>query len=1005
MRRFSIRAPGAVSSGVSAASTADKGRSSDAVGFASTTGGAIQAADHVASGDFVRAKFLKSDAGASADGMQFRFFAADAAASHDAVSVTAQSVLTYANGYTYSYRRALAPQSDTSTTLTNWPYWFDSSKLVDSASVMANLKSVANGGKVENGTHLDIRFETTDGVKLDHEVETYDPTTGLLRAYVRIPSWDCSLKYRYILYFGNSGVAADEDNASGVWTAALAAIDPITGTDKSGKGRGFAVVTAPSSGTLIGRAGVYTTTSRLINTNSAWLDGLGSFAIDFWLQASTTDAGATGNDPIAIRVGGTNSSSGTRRVSLRYDEVGDYGAASETILWSTLHSDGERFSNLPASSQDTSRHHWMFSVSAGVHKVWRDASSLTFSGQNGTAVGNTKTLSEAITIGDPLATNAGVPGSYGRIVFWPFQPADIWVWCTYQNQNDPTSFDGIGALDQATVTNKSPVAVPIYATASVTTGGVGSPSAINVLSYIVNPDSDTVTVTAAGPAPNGTVSRTSTTVTYTPSTTTAGTYAVPYTISDGTKTSSSYIFYAVSVGSYPAPAFGWWNRYKNAKGYAPYSGQAFYSGVMSMNWDSSNTNWTADNGNPSASPYVVPTSGQWNTFTEYEPEAVGGNIGFTNQSGDAKRCNNWDEVIGGPESNGTSSITAGTMMAWGSGVTHISRWLNNSPNNTWACLNMPMCPYSYGSSTSTNANANACFQMWKQIANGDHNSKFQTMGARLKYYVEHNSGSNANIIKSIQNIIIRVNWEFNQDTGLAPNFYGTCAAQTGSDTTTLAQATALYNDMMRQFALNLWTGANYRVPLVLSPAQDSSGWGTYAINTYNADDWLAQWDRDGIYDLYCCSWHPRAGRSDTKQNAAEATLGVACDVNGVPTTTPGTPLGTSKVIFTPGTAIRRAIARNKGACFLEAGPIAQSEGAAAMGTGDYFAFAWNTFYDLLNANSQYVAMTNIYHVSQTLREDVAGRVGTLGYTTAHANNWRAAVDAHKTQALIKRANL
>lgn len=50
----------------------------------------------------------------------------------------------------------------------------------------ADLKSVANGGKVELDPLVDIRFEDTAGVKLPHEIVEYDPATGAIEAWVRL---------------------------------------------------------------------------------------------------------------------------------------------------------------------------------------------------------------------------------------------------------------------------------------------------------------------------------------------------------------------------------------------------------------------------------------------------------------------------------------------------------------------------------------------------------------------------------------------------------------------------------------------------------------------------------------------------------------------------------------------------------------------------------------------------------------------------------------------------
>ena len=53
----------------------------------------------------------------------------------------------------------------------------------------ANLKTVANGGGVGKSDGTDIVFTASDGTtKLDHEIESYNASTGLFISWVRIPA-------------------------------------------------------------------------------------------------------------------------------------------------------------------------------------------------------------------------------------------------------------------------------------------------------------------------------------------------------------------------------------------------------------------------------------------------------------------------------------------------------------------------------------------------------------------------------------------------------------------------------------------------------------------------------------------------------------------------------------------------------------------------------------------------------------------------------------------------
>lgn len=67
-----------------------------------------------------------------------------------------------------------------------------------------DLKSVANGGKVQLNPLIDIRFEDTSGNKLPHEIVTYDPATGSIEAWVRLPSVSNSVATTYYIYFGKA---------------------------------------------------------------------------------------------------------------------------------------------------------------------------------------------------------------------------------------------------------------------------------------------------------------------------------------------------------------------------------------------------------------------------------------------------------------------------------------------------------------------------------------------------------------------------------------------------------------------------------------------------------------------------------------------------------------------------------------------------------------------------------------------------------------------------------
>jgi hypothetical protein len=96
-----------------------------------------------------------------------------------------------------------------SSTLANFPMLFS---VTDAA-----FKAASSGGSVGKSDGTDILFTAGDGVtKLSHELESYNPTTGQLVAWVRLPALSNASDIVVYVYFGNSS-AADQQNKSGVW--------------------------------------------------------------------------------------------------------------------------------------------------------------------------------------------------------------------------------------------------------------------------------------------------------------------------------------------------------------------------------------------------------------------------------------------------------------------------------------------------------------------------------------------------------------------------------------------------------------------------------------------------------------------------------------------------------------------------------------------------------------------------------------------------------------------
>jgi hypothetical protein len=109
------------------------------------------------------------------------------------------------------------------------PLWsYRRAIIIGSRSPAATLSGFPILIDIKNDTFLrdharsdghDIRFTTETGVMLEHETETYDPVTGSLLAWVKLPSLDTGVDTLLLLYYGNGTAAADPSTTT-VWSNA-----------------------------------------------------------------------------------------------------------------------------------------------------------------------------------------------------------------------------------------------------------------------------------------------------------------------------------------------------------------------------------------------------------------------------------------------------------------------------------------------------------------------------------------------------------------------------------------------------------------------------------------------------------------------------------------------------------------------------------------------------------------------------------------------------------------
>ena len=112
--------------------------------------------------------------------------------------------------YPYSYGKKITIDNTKvsgSTSLTDFPILIS---LTDN-----DLRSTSNSGYVQNTNGYDITFKNATGTTvLSHEIEKYNPSTGELIAWVKVPSLSATTDTEINMYYGNPCISSDPSSSS-----------------------------------------------------------------------------------------------------------------------------------------------------------------------------------------------------------------------------------------------------------------------------------------------------------------------------------------------------------------------------------------------------------------------------------------------------------------------------------------------------------------------------------------------------------------------------------------------------------------------------------------------------------------------------------------------------------------------------------------------------------------------------------------------------------------------
>jgi Peptidase family C25/Concanavalin A-like lectin/glucanases superfamily/Domain of unknown function (DUF2341)/Propeptide_C25 len=331
------------------------------------------------------------------------------------------------------------------TSLTNFP-------LLVSLSNDLELRTVADGGYVQNANGYDIVFTDANDNVLDHEIEQYTSAPGgaNLVAWVRVPTLSVLGPTTLGMQYGNASVSSPTANPAGVWDSSYKAVwhlkETATGaageyrdsTSYGNHGQGGAGTAAAVPTRVAGRMGFgqsFDGANDFIDGGTdASLDITGPITLEAWVQLSSPNPGGTSGAQIVGK--GTN---GQYRLYQDWD-------LDERI---TFHV------NTPSPD-------WVETPGSLSLNTWYYAVG-TYDGSYSTLYVNGAQIDRQ-PVGSPIIAEPGLPvwmGADGSPAFFNGPEDEVrisgtarskcWIETEYNNENNPGGFVTLGGATSTAV--------------------------------------------------------------------------------------------------------------------------------------------------------------------------------------------------------------------------------------------------------------------------------------------------------------------------------------------------------------------------------------------------------------------------------------------------------------------------------------------------------------------------------------------------------------------------
>jgi RHS repeat-associated protein len=351
----------------------------------------------------------------------------------------------------YLYRRAITIDH------TNVPNTDQTNFAVLISGTYAFLATTANGGNVANANGYDILFASdANGLNpLPFEQESYNPSTGAILYWVKLPSVSHTANTVFYMFYGNASISADQSTKTLVWDTNYKGVwhlpngSTLSGADSTSNGYTLTNnnSTAATTGKVDGAASFNGSNNYLSNSSLSISSG-SSITISFWNYVTSSQLQAAA----AFTIGASDN---PNRISAHAPW------SDSTLYWDFgSYSGGGRISTSYSSYVGSWTHVVLeYNATNTTHSIYLNG-SLAASNVNSSAPQNTQT---GIDIGAWPSSSYYHRGSIDEFRVSTVARSADWIATEYKNQSSPSTFYSVGTAAQGplnfSITGLTPSAV------------------------------------------------------------------------------------------------------------------------------------------------------------------------------------------------------------------------------------------------------------------------------------------------------------------------------------------------------------------------------------------------------------------------------------------------------------------------------------------------------------------------------------------------------------------